>query len=118
MKTFVGSSSLAMPSAVPATMHQEPAPDSRRQMMLSGPIAGTLLRFAAPTIVVVTVQAVVSVMETYFVGFLGTDALAGVADSAAAGCMAPCVPFRLHEAARRLPTKTATFLSVVIAPMF
>jgi putative MATE family efflux protein len=78
MKTFVGSSPLDISSAAPATM--KPAPDSRQQiMMLSGPIAGTLLRFAAPTIVVVTVQALVSVMETYFVGFLGTDALAGVA---------------------------------------
>jgi Na+-driven multidrug efflux pump len=57
----------------------ERLPDPRRQMMLNGPIAGTLLRFAAPTIAVVTVQAFVSVMETYFVGFLGTDALAGVA---------------------------------------
>lgn len=47
--------------------------------MLSGPIAATLLRFAAPTIVVVTVQAFVGVLETYFVGFLGTEALAGVA---------------------------------------
>jgi Na+-driven multidrug efflux pump len=78
MKTFVGSSPLALSSAVPATMDQEPAPDARRQMMLSGSIEGTLLRFAAPTIVVVTVQALVSVMETYFVGFLGTDALAGI----------------------------------------
>jgi MatE len=77
MKTFVGSSPLDISSAAPATM--KPAPDPRQQMMLSGPIAGTLLRFAAPTIVVVTVQALVSVMETYFVGFLGTDALAGVA---------------------------------------
>jgi len=74
MKTFVGSSPLAMPSAVPATMGQEPATDPRRQMMPSGPIAGTLLQFAAPTIVVVIVQALVSIMETYFVGFLGTDA--------------------------------------------
>jgi putative MATE family efflux protein len=53
--------------------------DARTQLMLSGPIAATLLRFAAPTVVVVTVQALVSVIETYFVGFLGTHALAGVA---------------------------------------
>jgi MATE family, multidrug efflux pump len=79
MKTFIGSSPLEISSAVPATMGEEPTVDARQQMMLSGPIAATLLRFAAPTIVVVTVQALVSVMETYFVGFLGTDALAGVA---------------------------------------
>ena len=47
--------------------------------MLRGPIAATLLRFAAPTVLVVTIQALVSIMETYFVGILGTDALAGVA---------------------------------------
>ncbi len=55
MKTFVGPSPLAMSSAASATMGQEPAPDPRLQIMLNGPIAGTLLRFAAPTIVVVTV---------------------------------------------------------------
>ena len=79
MKTFVGSSPLALSSAVPATMDQEPAPDARRQMMLRGSIAGTLLQFAAPTIMVVIVQTLVSIRETYFVGFLETDSLAGVA---------------------------------------
>jgi hypothetical protein len=43
-------------------MGQEPTTDARQQMMLSGPIAGTLLPFAAPTIVLVTVQALVSVI--------------------------------------------------------
>jgi Na+-driven multidrug efflux pump len=47
------------------------APDKRQELMLSDPIVRTLLRFAAPTIVVVTVQALVGVMETYFVGFPG-----------------------------------------------
>jgi Na+-driven multidrug efflux pump len=32
-----------------------------------------------PTIVVLVVQTLVGVAETYFVSFLGTDALAGVA---------------------------------------
>jgi hypothetical protein len=54
-----------------------PAPDARTQAMLRGPIGPTLLRFAAPTVLVVTIQALVSIMETYFVGILGTDALAG-----------------------------------------
>lgn len=53
--------------------------DKLKQSMLNGPVAATLLRFAAPTVAVVTVQALVGVMETYFVGFLGTEALAGVA---------------------------------------
>ena len=55
MKTFVGPSPLAMSSAASATMGQEPAPDPRLQIMLNGPIVGSLLRFAAPTIVVVMV---------------------------------------------------------------
>jgi putative MATE family efflux protein len=46
--------------------------------LLEGPIALTLLRLAAPTFVVVLMQATVNVVETYFVGRLGTDALAGV----------------------------------------
>ena len=63
----------------PLTAESTAVPDARKQMMLSGPIAATLLRFAAPTVAVVSVQAFVNVMETYFVGFLGTEALAGVA---------------------------------------
>jgi putative MATE family efflux protein len=47
--------------------------------LLAGPIIPTLLKLAAPTVVVLVVQTLVSVIETYFVGFLGKDALAGVA---------------------------------------
>ena len=47
--------------------------------LLSAPIVPTLLKLAAPTVVVLVVQTFVSVIETYFVGFLGKDALAGVA---------------------------------------
>ena len=47
--------------------------------VLSGPITSTMLRLALPTIVVLVVQTLVGVAETYFVSFLGTDALAGVA---------------------------------------
>jgi Na+-driven multidrug efflux pump len=38
-----------------------------------------MLRLALPTIVVLVVQTLVGVTETYFVSFLGTEALAGVA---------------------------------------
>jgi putative MATE family efflux protein len=47
--------------------------------VLAGPIIPTMLRLALPTIVVLVVQTLVGVAETYFVSFLGTDALAGVA---------------------------------------
>src|SRR5258708_8093315 len=46
--------------------------------MLEGPILPTLLKLALPTVVVLVVQTLVGVAETYFVSFLGTEALAGV----------------------------------------
>jgi putative MATE family efflux protein len=52
---------------------------SRRRAILEGPILRTMLRLALPTIVVLVAQTFVGVAETYFVSFLGTDALAGVA---------------------------------------
>ena len=47
--------------------------------VLAGPIIPTMLRLALPMIAVLVVQTLVGVAETYFVSFLGTDALAGVA---------------------------------------
>jgi putative MATE family efflux protein len=46
--------------------------------VLAGPITPTILRLAVPTTVVLVVQTLVGVAETYFISFLGTDALAGV----------------------------------------
>lgn len=46
--------------------------------ILHGPITPTLFRLALPTVVVLVVQTLVGVAETYFVSFLGTEALAGV----------------------------------------
>ncbi|WIM11110.1 MATE family efflux transporter [Enhydrobacter sp.] len=50
-----------------------------RTAMLHGPIIPTLAKLALPTIGVMVVQTMVGVAETYYLGFLGTDALAGVA---------------------------------------
>ena len=50
-----------------------------RQALLTGPIAPTLLSLAWPVLVVLAVQTLVGVAETYFVSFLGTAAIAGVA---------------------------------------
>jgi putative MATE family efflux protein len=52
--------------------------DPRTRLLLEGPIARTLLKLAAPNVLVMFVQASVGLIETYFVGKLGTDALAGV----------------------------------------
>ena len=46
--------------------------------MLDGPILSTLLKLALPTVVVLVVQTLVGVAETWFVSFLGTEAIAGV----------------------------------------
>src|ERR1700756_5629449 len=53
--------------------------DARTRALLDGPILSTLLRLAAPNVLVMFVQACVGLIETYFVGKLGTDVLAGVA---------------------------------------
>ena len=47
--------------------------------VLQGPIAKSLLALAWPVLVVLALQTFVGVAETWFVSFLGTDALAGVA---------------------------------------
>src|SRR5947209_20290913 len=56
-----------------------PRVDARTRVLLEGPIATTLVRLAAPNVLVMVVQAAVGLIETYFVARLGTDALAGVA---------------------------------------
>ena len=53
--------------------------DPRTRLLLEAPIAPTLLRLGAPNVLVMLAQAGVGLMETYFVGNLGTDALAGMA---------------------------------------
>lgn len=53
--------------------------NAARAEMLTGAILPTLLRLALPTIVVLVAQTAVNIAEAYYVGFLGTDALAGVA---------------------------------------
>jgi putative MATE family efflux protein len=52
---------------------------ARTRMLIEAPIAATLVRLAAPNVLVMVAQASVGLIETYFVGRLGTDALAGVA---------------------------------------
>jgi putative MATE family efflux protein len=53
--------------------------DTRTRLLLDAPIVPTLLRLAAPNVLVMFAQAAVGLIETYFVARLGTDALAGVA---------------------------------------
>jgi putative MATE family efflux protein len=53
--------------------------DPRTRRLLEAPIVPTLLRLGAPNVLVMLAQAGVGLVETYFVGKLGTDALAGMA---------------------------------------
>src|SRR5260370_32461282 len=53
--------------------------DPRTRVLVEAPIAITLLRLAAPNVLGMVAQAAVGLVETYFIGKLGTDALAGVA---------------------------------------
>ena len=50
-----------------------------RSAILEAPIAPTLLRLAWPVLVVLATQTLVGIAETWFVSFLGTNAIAGVA---------------------------------------
>ena len=55
-------------------------PAERRQMMLAGPIVPTILALAAPNVLNVAMQSLVSVADGFFVGQLGsTAALAALA---------------------------------------
>ena len=53
--------------------------DPRTRMLLEAPIVSTLLRLGAPNVAVMGAQAAAGLIETWFVGKLGTDALAGMA---------------------------------------
>ena len=53
--------------------------DPRTRQLIEAPIAPTLLRLAIPNVITTIVQVSTGLIETYFIGKLGTDALAGVA---------------------------------------
>jgi len=52
--------------------------DERTRRLLEAPIVPTFVRLALPNIIVMVVQSAVGLAEAYFIGMLGTDALAGV----------------------------------------
>lgn len=55
------------------------AVDARTRLLLEAPILPTLLRLAWPNVLIMLAQAATGLIETYWVGRLGTDALAGMA---------------------------------------
>jgi putative MATE family efflux protein len=62
-----------------ADLGDKPAERKPSVAILAGPILPAMLRLALPTVVVLVVQTLVGVAETYFVSSLGTPVLAGVA---------------------------------------
>jgi putative MATE family efflux protein len=62
-----------------AVSADKPHYDPRTAALINGPIASTLKQLAAPNMLVMLAQTTVGLVETYFVGKLGTAALAGVA---------------------------------------
>jgi putative MATE family efflux protein len=84
METAMNATTETVPSRAASAVAATPraAGGGRAAMMeaaLRGKIVPTMLRLGLPTLVVLVAQTLVGVAETYFVSFLGTDALAGVA---------------------------------------
>src|SRR5580692_8734844 len=75
----VGLASSAPPLTAAAAVAEKAKYDPRTRALIEGPIAATLIRLAAPNMLVMLAQTSVGLVETYFVGKLGTDPLAGVA---------------------------------------
>src|SRR5258707_15138082 len=69
----------ALPDPAPPVAPIRPALDPRTRRLIEAPIAATLVRLAAPNMLVMVIQASLGLVETYFVGWLGTSALAGIA---------------------------------------
>ena len=61
----------------PRRRRADPWP-ARTRLLLEGPVAPTLLRLAAPNVLVMLLQAAVTTLDAVFVGWLGAEALAGV----------------------------------------
>src|ERR1700720_291590 len=74
----LASSGSELTAAAPA-IPEKTKYDPRTRALIEGPIAATLIRLAAPNVLVMLAQTSVGLVETYFVGKLGTDPLAGVA---------------------------------------
>ena len=55
------------------------AASARAERLLNAPIVSTLLRLAAPGVLLMIFQSAISITDTYFVGQLGTAPLAGLA---------------------------------------
>src|SRR5687767_12461537 len=69
---------LAYDAGTPMPDDSATAHDPRTRALLEAPLVPTLLRLGAPNVLVMLVQASMGLVEAYFIGRLGTEALAGV----------------------------------------
>ncbi len=74
------SATLAVPDvAAPKPAVATTPMSARTRLLLDAPVLPTLLRLAWPNVIVMLAQAATGLIETWWVGHLGTDALAGMA---------------------------------------
>src|SRR6266576_2898724 len=77
--TDVHTSVLPKPAAAPPPLVQKPG-SARTRLLLEGPIVSTLLRLAAPNVVVnLVLIAVTASVDAYFLRGFGPSVLAGLA---------------------------------------
>ncbi len=77
MMTFIQNNPVETPvSAIPAPSR---AGQARAARLLTGPVLPTLLLLALPNVAMMLAQAAANFLESYFVGLLGVDSLAGAA---------------------------------------
>jgi putative MATE family efflux protein len=79
MSDLAAATAAEVPPTPPKALSGAERKARAREAMLHGPIVRTLVRLALPTIGVMVAQTAVGIAETYYVSFLGTDVLAGVA---------------------------------------
>src|ERR1700740_3145860 len=106
----------------------KPAAAARTRLLLEGPVVATLLRLAAPNVVVnVVLIAVTATVDAHFVGRLGPEALAGiflvfplimlmqqVANSSMGGAIASAIA-RAIGAGRHEDASALVFHGVIVA---
>src|SRR5215208_2106028 len=68
---------LILPAATASARVSSPSPAARTKLLLEGPVLPTLLRLAAPNVLNLLAFVGVITFDGYFLGRIGTDALAG-----------------------------------------
>lgn len=63
---------------IKSSKKRPPIAQDFNKAILTGPITSVMLKLAYPTMIVLLIQTLIGLVETYFVSSLGTDVLAGV----------------------------------------